>query len=124
MLLALGTHRQFCVSASCLLPEFADLLGLRARKITFSEKRVIPKDEARVRAGIARWSRPLEGFLDLWKVREHFGERVRHSAVYIYALLLRRNRVCISDIVKRCESLGRACVPPLSAAVKPQGCLG
>jgi len=98
------------------MPEFADLLGLRARKITFSEKRVIPKDEARVRAGIARWSRPLEGFLDLWKVRGHFGERVRHSAVYIYALLLRRNRVCISDIVKRCESLGRACVPPLSAA--------
>jgi hypothetical protein len=98
------------------LPEIADFLGVGTLKLKLAGLHGNnTKDEAKVRAALARWRKPLLGFLALWKLRGHFVKGVRRNAVYIYALLLRRNRVS-DDIPEACRKLAASCRPQLGEA--------
>jgi len=96
------------------LPEMADLLGVATRKVKLA---VLPgprtKDDAKVRAGLARWAKPLHGFLALWKLRGHFEKGVRRNAVLVYALLMRRNHASDKDVLEACKKLAASCRPQL-----------
>lgn len=96
------------------LPEPADILGVRARKVSLSGERSRPKNKAKVNAGLGRWRKPLDGFRQLWNMRGHFEDGVRNHAAYVLAYLLRRNRVSEAAILDQCSRLGRSCTPALA----------
>jgi hypothetical protein len=95
------------------LPELAERLGVTAQKIRLPGERTKAKNMAKVNAGLMRWRRPLEGFCQLWKMRGQFTTGVRRFAVYIYAGLLRRNRIPDRDVLEKCLRLAGQCNPVL-----------
>jgi hypothetical protein len=98
------------------LPELANALGVTAHKVHLpGGRRTAPKNAAKVKAGRARWRVPLEGFCRLWKMRGEFAINTRRFAVYIYAGLLRRNRIPETEIEKECLRLAKSCSPALTA---------
>ncbi len=96
------------------LPALADLLGVTSYKVRLPGENAKPKNEARVNAGLMRWRKPLEGFCRLWNMRGHFRKGTRRYAVWIYALLLRRNRTPEADILRQCLRLAESCRPALT----------
>ncbi len=96
------------------LPGLAALLGVRGRKVRLPEESVVPKNEAKVLAGRTRWSIPLDGFRRLWNIRGHFGRGMRSFATYVYAVLLRRNRIHEREIYAECLRLADSCRPILT----------
>lgn len=97
------------------LPELANVLGVATRKVRLPGERTKSKNLAKVNAGLMRWRIPLEGFHQLWKIRGQFAQGVRHSALYIYAGLLRRNHVPETEITRECSRLAESCSPVLTA---------
>jgi hypothetical protein len=95
------------------LPEFGGVLGVRSQKVSLTPTANDEKNGANVRAGFERWKKPLRGFVALWEMRKHFVKNERHNALYIYALLLRRNHATETDIRERCGKLARSCKPEL-----------
>ena len=97
-------------------PAMAGILGVAARKTLLPRERTssATKNAAKVFAAHMRWRVPLDGFLELWKMRRCFQQGVRHNAVYIYAALLRRNRTPETTIAQNCMRLAVSCEPPLT----------
>jgi hypothetical protein len=98
------------------LPELAQILEVTTQKVPLPGERTKPKNVAKVNAGRMRWRRPLEGFQQLWRMRVQFAQGVRHYAVLIYALLLRRNRIPETEVLKQCSLLAESCSPVLPAS--------
>jgi hypothetical protein len=108
--------RFYCWSNSVhTLPELAALLGVVAHKQRLPGERGGHKDEAKVRAGLMRWRAPLEGLRNLWEMRGQFTKGTRHDAVWVYALLLRKNRFSDTEIFRQCMRLAESCRPILTA---------
>jgi hypothetical protein len=96
------------------LPELADVLGVRARKVSLpGETR--PKNRAKQAAAEIRWRYPLEGFRSLWKMRGVFRKGTRRTAIYVYAVLLRKNRFTPQQVLTACLQLAGSLVPALTA---------
>jgi hypothetical protein len=96
------------------LPEMASVVCLHARPQRLAGERAEHKNEAKVRAGRARWLVPLEGFRRLWKSRSHFEKGTRRNALWTYAYLLRKNRALTAEIECECVRLARCCRPRLA----------
>jgi hypothetical protein len=106
--------RFYKVSEEChSLAELAAIIGVveRVRPVGPGAQR--QKDGAKVIAGLERWRRPLAGFEELQAMRNHFVKGTRRPAIFVYALLLRRNRVPEDAILDRCRKLAESCKPPL-----------
>ena len=96
------------------LPELAAEFGVQARKTSLRpESNHRSRNERRVQAGLQRWRVPLRGFRDLWELRGVFRKGTRHSAVFYYAMLLRKVRTPEPQIVTECIDLGANCSPAL-----------
>lgn len=97
------------------LPELADALAVHPRKVSLpGETR--QKDRAKQAAGALRWRYPLEGFEQLWKIRGVFGPGTRRPAIYLYAMLLRKNHATPQQILTACTRLAESLTPALSVA--------
>ena len=110
------------------LPELADFLGLEERKpVPAKILRFGRRLPNRRNGWIARWEKALRWFSTLRGIRGGFEEGCRHYALYIYALLLRRNGSSDVEVFAAVAELGRECRPPLSevevlaAVVSTQG---
>ena len=108
--------RFFRISASVYtLPELASALGVHACKVSLpgEQKR---KDAVRANAAVMRWRRPLEGFRALWTMRGRFMLGTRRPAIYVYAMLLRKNRATAKEILTECSRLAESVQPIVSEA--------
>jgi hypothetical protein len=97
------------------LPQLATIVGVVGRRVILTHEKARPNG-AKAEAGRMRWRIPLDGFRRLWSMRGYFLAGTRHSAVWIYALLLRRNRVPPTAILADCSRLAAACRPTLTDA--------
>ncbi len=95
------------------LPELAAALGVRAQKVSLPGER-IAKDHAKANAAAMRWRHPLDGFRALWRMRGGFTKFTRRPAIYVYSLLLRKNRATPQQIVTSCMELAESFTPALS----------
>jgi hypothetical protein len=75
------------------------------------------KSERHVKAGQKRWMVPLDGFLDLRRMRGGFCSGTRTMAVFYYAMLLRKNRRDEQVVLRECMKLAEECCPPLDPDV-------
>jgi hypothetical protein len=108
--------RFFRASASVYtLPELAAALGVHARKVSLPDERK-RKDQAKTNAAVMRWRYPLEGFEQLWKMRGGFSQGTRRPAIYVYSMLLRKNRATPQQVLTACMRLAESLTPALSAA--------
>jgi hypothetical protein len=110
--------RFFRASASVYtLPELAAALGVHARKVSLPGERK-RKDPAKTNAAVMRWRYPLNGFEQLWRMRGGFTEntRTRRPAIYIYSMLLRKNRATPQQVFTECMRLAESFTPALSTA--------
>lgn len=110
--------RFFRLSDECTeLALFGELLGIRVQRNSHgSSNQEKNKSEAKVKAAFKRWQNPLDLFEKLREIRGQFQRGVRRPAVYICALLLRRNRYPEAEVRVRCNELGFSCEPPLNAS--------
>jgi hypothetical protein len=81
--------------------QLAAAFAVKPTKVEFPGESTQEKNQAKVRAGRRRWAVPLQGFEELWRIRGAFVEGYRHSAVFLYALLLNRNRVSRVEILNQ-----------------------
>ena len=97
------------------LPELAAALGIRAQKVTLSGEQAA-KDRAKANAAAMRWRYPLEGFQTLWQMRGRFTKRTRRPALYVYSMLLRKNRATPQQVLTACFRLAESLTPALNGA--------
>jgi hypothetical protein len=106
------------------LPEIASRFGVEARKTSLALPRLWrgrvcsgPVDEkvseARRGACRARWRYALDNFKTLRRLRGSFKLGHRTRAVFIYTILLSKNRTPIKDIREAVIQLSQECNPPL-----------
>jgi hypothetical protein len=108
--------RFFRASASVYtLPELAAVLGVYARKVSLPGERTT-KDQAKTNAAAMRWRYPLDGFRALWRMRGGFTEGTRRPAIYIYSMLLRKNRATPKEVLAECLRLAESLKPTLNDA--------
>src|ERR1019366_732632 len=110
---------RFFRATACMytLPELAAALGVYARKVSLPGERK-RKDPAKTNAAVMRWRYPLEGFEQLWRMRGGFTERTRtrRPAIYVYSMLLRKNRATPRQVLTACMRLAESLTPALSIA--------
>jgi hypothetical protein len=94
------------------LPELADFLDLEERKpVPAKILRFGRRLPNRRNGWVARWEKALQWFETLRGLRGGFNEGCRHYALYIYALLLRRNGLSEGEVCAAVAELGRECRP-------------
>lgn len=104
----------FRASASVYtLPELAATLGVCAKKVYLPGERTM-KDPAKTKAAAMRWRYPLDGFRILWRMRGGFSQGTRRPAIYVYSMLLRKNRATPQQVLTACMLLAESLTPPLS----------
>ena len=100
-----------CSTANYTLAQLANLLEVKPEKT-----RLIPGEcsAAKRKAGLARWSNPLQSFFQLWRKRGHFSIGSRHRALFVFCYLARRNGWREGHIREYAEKLVADCDPVLS----------
>ena len=110
---ALSVVRFFQYSTSRYsLSELEAAFGI-GRKAVNRQESHRPKDSRKVSAGRRRWQKPLAGFRRLARLRGHFSEGTRHSALWVLAVLLFRNGVPKPSVIEECRKLAGRCTPNL-----------